>query len=223
MESYRKAWNKDQTAFRDLLLSYTDHEKAIQAFLHQHARLHSAAMAPGEPWSFEDWLLDDLDEAQMRRIPRNCEHSIAWCIWHITRIEDVTMNILVVGQPQLAETEGWFERLRTPLRHTGNAMDTAAVAAFSAEIDLEALRAYRQAVGRRTRQIVMPLQPEDLQRPVDPVRLQRVLDTGAVLEAARGITEYWGRRDVAGLLLMPPTRHGFIHLNEALKLKQRKQ
>lgn len=222
METYRKAWNKDQTAFRDLLLSYTRHADAMQAFLHQHARLHSATVASGEPWSFEDWLLDDMPAEQMRRTPPKGEHSVAWCIWHIARIEDVTMNLLVAGSPQVAETGCWFERLGTPLRHTGNAMDIEAVAALSAELDLDALRAYRQAVGRRTREIVSLLGPEDLQQPVDPARLQRVLDEGAVVEEARGITEYWGRRDIAGLLLMPPTRHCFVHLNEALKLKGNK-
>jgi hypothetical protein len=31
--------------------------------------------------------------------------------------------------------------------------------------------------------------------------------------------DYWSRRTVAGLLLMPPTRHCFLHLNEALRIK----
>ena len=34
------------------------------------------------------------------------------------------------------------------------------------------------------------------------------------------LVKYWGKRDTAGLLLMPATRHNFIHLNEALRLKQ---
>jgi len=58
---------------------------------------------------------------------------------------------------------------------------------------------------------------------VDPARLQRVWDEKAVVEAASGIVDYWGKRNVAGLLLMPATRHHIIHLNEALKLKRRRQ
>ena len=102
-------------------------------------------------------------------------------------------------------------------------MDEAGIADFSAEVDIEALRAYRVAVGRRTREIVKQLGPEDLKRKVDPARLQRVWDEGAVVEAASGIVDYWGKRDVAGLLLMPASRHLIIHLNEALKLKRRRQ
>jgi hypothetical protein len=40
-----------------------------------------------------------------------------------------------------------------------------------------------------------------------------------VVEAARGIADYWSKRNVAGLLLMPATRHNLIHLNEAFLLK----
>jgi hypothetical protein len=97
------------------------------------------------------------------------------------------------------------------------------VACFSNSIDIGALRAYLVAVGRRTREIVKQLGPEDLKRKVDPARLQRVWDEGAVVEAASYITDYWGKRDVAGLLLMPATRHHIVHLNEALKLKRRRQ
>ena len=97
------------------------------------------------------------------------------------------------------------------------------VALETARLDLDALWAYRCAVGRRTREIVQQLGPEDLKRKVDPTRLQRVWDEGAVVEAASDIVDYWGKRDVAGLLLMPASRHLIVHLNEALKLKWRRQ
>jgi hypothetical protein len=49
------------------------------------------------------------------------------------------------------------------------------------------------------------------------------MDEGAVVAAAKGVVEYWGRRNTAGLLLMPATRHNLVHLNEALWLKGRRQ
>jgi hypothetical protein len=62
-----------------------------------------------------------------------------------------------------------------------------------------------------------------LKNKVDLTRLQQVLDEGAVIPAAIGNVEYWGRRTIAGLLQMPPTRHSYIHLNESLTLKKRHQ
>ena len=55
----------------------------------------AAKVAGAEPWSFEDAVLDDMTEERIRRVPRNCEHSVAWIIWHIARCEDITMNLLV--------------------------------------------------------------------------------------------------------------------------------
>ncbi len=156
-----------------------------------------------------------------RCIPPGGEHSIAWLFWHIARIEDVTMNVLVAGRPQLLLQNGWLERLEVAARHTGNAMSLQAVADLSATLDLDALRLYRLEVGRQTRQIVMQLSPEALQHKVDPARLQQLVDEGAVVQAARGLIDYWGSLKVAGLLLMPPTRHNFVHLNEALRIKKK--
>jgi hypothetical protein len=223
MEPYRKLCLKRQTELRRIMMSFDQHDKAIELFFSQHAMLHSAKMAQTEAWSFEDEVLDDVTDEQMRRIPRNCEHSVAWLIWHIARCEDVTMNLLVAGSPQVLNQDDWLERIETPICHTGNEMDKTDIVDFSTAVDIEALRAYRVAVGRRTRQIVKPLGPEDLKRKADAARLQRIWDEGAVVEAARGIVAYWGRRTIAGLLLMPATRHPIVHLNEALKLKRRRQ
>jgi hypothetical protein len=223
MESYRKLCLKQQTELRQIMTRSGQHGKALELFLSQHAMLHSAMMAQTEPWSFEDEILDDMTEEQIRRIPRNCEHSVAWIIWHIARCEDITMNLLVAGSPQVLNRDDWLDRTKSPICHTGNEMDEAGITHFSDSIDVGALRAYRVAVGRRTREIVKQLVSEDLKQKVDPARLQRVWDEGAVVEAASGIVDYWGKRNVAELLLMPATRHHIVHLNEALKLRRRRQ
>lgn len=223
MASERSLLNKQQTGLRRLMTDPGRHDQAMALFLRQHALLHARRMAESEPWSLEDEILDDMAAEQIRRIPQGGEHSVAWCIWHIARIEDLTMNLLVAGSPQLVHREGWLERLRAPIQDTGNAMDVSAVAALSAALDLEALRDYRVAVGRRTREIVRQLAPEALQQRVDPLRVRRVMEEGAVVEPAQGIAEYWSRRTIAGLLLMPASRHLLVHLNEALALKRRRR
>jgi len=217
----RKYWNAQQQVLQRLLTEDKDHPRAIELFLSQHAVLHAAEMAQTGLPSFEDEIWQDLTEQAARHIPKRGEHSIAWIFWHLTRIEDVTMNLLVAGSPQLFEKDGWLPRLGVADKDTGNAMNEHRIADLSTLINLPALRAYRLAVGRRTREIVQALHPEDLKKKVDPLRLQRVIEEGAVEEAALGLIEYWGGRTIAGLLLMPPTRHNFVHLNEALRLKQK--
>lgn len=112
-------------------------------------------------------------------------------------------------------------RLGVTVRDTGNAMDAAAVAALSAAVDIPALRAYRLAVGQRTREVVQRAQAGQFKQPVEQSRLEQIRAQGGVVEGALGILAYWGSLTLGGLLLMPPTRHGMIHLNEALRLKRK--
>ena len=126
------------------------------------------------------------------------------------------MNGLLAGKPQVFHQEDWLARLNITIQHSGNVvMDDADVTELSQVIDIEALKAYRLAVGRSTREAVQSLQPDEFKQKVDPARLQELLDNGSVVEEASDLLDYWGNLTKAGLLLMPPTRHNFIHLNEA--------
>lgn len=223
MDLNRKYWNQQQKALQKALSHSGDHRKAIDLFLSQHAMVHSAEMAQSGSWSFEEEIWQDTDEVIIRRIPKNSEHSIAWIFWHIARIEDVTMNLLVAGYPQLLNEGNWLERMKVKICETGNGLDAQGIAALSASMDIDMLRDYRKAVGRRTREIVQRLQPDEMNQKVSPSRLKQVMDEGALAETMRGLIDYWGNLKIAGLLLMPPTRHNFIHLNEALRLKHKRR
>jgi hypothetical protein len=222
IEVNRKRLGKQQTELRRLLTTPDQFDPAMRLFFEQHASLHTAKASDLAVWSYEDALLDDLSESVFRRIPRNCEHSIAWCLWHLARIEDTAMNILIADGPQVFHEGAWQVKLGVSVIDCGNEMDEPGMAQLSEQIDLDALRAYRQTVGRRTQEIAAALQPEDLKQKVDPNRIRRVMDEGAITAASQGIADYWSKRDFAGLLLMPASRHILVHLNEALKLKIRK-
>ena len=85
------------------------------------------------------------------------------------------------------------------------------------------MRDYRIAVGQATCQIVREIDTSVFKIGVHPVRLERVLKEGAVVESSRGLLDYWGGLTYAGLLLMPPTRHPFVHFNEAMRIKKKVQ
>jgi hypothetical protein len=221
IKAFRKSWNAEQKALRTALAQEDQEAKAIALFKQHHSVLHSAQIGHSA-WSYEDYLLDDLTEEKWRRIPQNSEHSIVWNIWHLARIEDATMNLLVAGQPQLFNEDNWQQRLHAPICNSGNDIPMADVVKLSEAVDLAALRAYRTAVGKRTQNIVSNLTIADFKQKANPDRLQQIMDEGVLVPAAVGILEYWSRRTIAGLLLMPPTRHNMVHLNEVCNLKQRK-
>ena len=222
LEANRKICQKQQTELRHMLLSDDLYQDAFHIFFTQHAMLHSASMLQTEQFSLEDEVFENLSEQEARRIPNTSENSIIWNIWHIARIEDVAMNMLVAGDQQVFTQEGWQNSLGIEAHDTGNAMPPDLILQLTEDINIPALRTYRIAVGLRTRKIVSQLQPESLKYKIDPARLAEVQKAGAVIPAANGLIEYWSRRNIAGLLLMPATRHNLVHLNESLRLKEKK-
>jgi hypothetical protein len=221
MEPDRKQWFDGQKALRLAMKKPIQREISIALFLKQHAPLHAREVSGEAGWNLEEQVWQGLTEAQFRCIPDGMEHSIAWCYWHLARIEDITMNLLVAGSDQVYSHDDWKKRLHTPFDDTGNMITPENVRALSEAVDWLALRAYRIAVGKRTREIVSGLTAEDFPRKTPPERLQRGLEEGAISATAPGLVEYWGGLTVAGLLLMPPTRHNFSHINECLQIKKK--
>ncbi|HEU0001249.1 MAG TPA: DinB family protein [Ktedonobacteraceae bacterium] len=221
MDTHRRYWNQQQQIFRQSLMSKSDHQATIRLFLNQHAMLHSAEMSHSGLWSFEDEVLEGLTEAQMRSRPDGSTNSIAWLIWHIARIEDVTMNLLVAACPQVLDEADWVQRLHLNRRDVGTSMSENEVADFSNQVDCNALRAYRAAVGDRTRAIVSSLQPAELWERIDPTNIHRLTKEGALAEAAYELAQVWSGWKKAGMLTMPATRHSFTHLNEAYGVRRK--
>ena len=219
MDRNRKLWN-DRHQKLNRALAKGDRETAIPLFLDQHAMVHSAKVSKSKLWSFEDELLYDMDEDELRRIPADGEHSIVWILLHLARIEDITMNLLVAGTAQLFSRDDWAEKMNISVLHSANKMDDQEMAELNAKIIIPCLRAYRTTVARRTRQIVQKLEAQDFKWKVDQVRIESVLRAGAVTPEAMDIVYYWSKKTIAGLLLMPPTRHCILHLNEGMRIRE---
>jgi hypothetical protein len=223
MDSKRALWNSQQNLLKGMLTQSDKFDEAISLCLQQHAMVYASEMSRTAQATFEDELWEGLEDFAFRTMPTEKDETIAWSLWHLTRIEDITMNILVVGEAQVINSSNWLERMKVTVSDTGNAMSDEEIIDLSNKLDMKELRNYRIAVGRKTREIIEKLQPSDLKRKMESDRLQRILDEGAVLEAeeSRWLIDFWGRKNVAGILLMPVTRHHIVHLNEAIRLKEK--
>jgi uncharacterized damage-inducible protein DinB len=190
----------------------------IALFLSQHALVHSKEVAEGE-WSLEDSVLEGLTEEQWRAKPVPGGNSIAWLVWHMARTEDVAVNLLVAGRRQVLHEEGWIERLK--IRHDiGTSMNDEEVAEFSSQADIAAIVAYRHAVGRRTREVVQNLHPEELSEPVNQDAVASLIEQGAIVQGASRIVTFWGDKTKGFILNMPATGHNFMHLAEAISIRR---
>lgn len=224
MDKKRETWNEQQKNLKSIILKQDKSDESIELCLKQHSMVHSSEMSQTDMATFEDELWDGLSDRAFRTMPSpKDEETIAWCMWHSTRIEDITMNILVDGDTQVINSTNWLGKMNVRVCDTGNAMTNEEIIDFSSKLDMDELKKYRIAVGRKTRDTIKSFKPSDLKRKMEPGRLQRVLDEGAVInvEGASWLIDFWGRKNVAGILLMPITRHHLVHINESMQLKQK--
>nr|WP_259545635.1 hypothetical protein [Heyndrickxia oleronia] len=109
----RKEWNANHKKLTEIILKSEEHSQAIQLFLSQHALLHSSSVGNSGNPTLEDEVLIDLEEKLYREYPvanRDTKNSIVWHLWHITRIEDMTMNILIANDEQVSVIGNWTEK-----------------------------------------------------------------------------------------------------------------
>jgi hypothetical protein len=218
----RRAWNDQHALLRRLLMKEQDYAAALPVFLDHHGQVHSAKMR-ANVYSFQDEVLDGLTPQQLRYCSPKMPHAVVWKLWHIARIEDVTMNLLLADSDQILHSGNWLDRLEIDRVSVGNEMSDAEIAELSTAINVKALLDYRLAVGKRTRSLVRRLEADILWQPPAPDRLQRLFAEGAVLDQASWLRDYWGGHAAANLLLMPASRHCLVHLNEIDRMRSKLQ
>jgi len=145
----------------------------LDLFLREHASTHTRSVAEAE---FNmDYLVEGLTETQVRARPHEL-NSLAWIFWHISRVEDGFVSCIVLGRDQLFDQEDWNRRLAVPTRDVSTPKEK--VAELSNSINIDALWAYRDAVGRRTREGVRSLWPDRWDAPIDVADVRRAVAAG---------------------------------------------
>lgn len=214
-------YNARVERLRKLIKSIKTFETAIQLSLDIHAITHTGVVSCSATPTFCDLLLDGLADQDFSVMPDKKDETIAWHLWHIARIEDLVGNLLIAKQSQIFNEE-WLEKLHINRKDTGNAMSDKQIMDFSKQINKQELINYRNSVGRQTRETLKSLTPNDLKRKPDPDSLARLVSEGGLLEVKNSIwlLNFWGRHTVAGLIVLPLTRHHMMHLPDSLAIKQ---
>jgi len=216
----RRVWNEQHAILRRRLMKDHDYAAALPVFLDHHGMVHAAKLR-ANAYSFQDEILGELTPQQLRYCSPTMPHSVVWKLWHIARIEDVTMNLLLADSPQVLHSGKWLDKLAITTVSVGNEMSDAEIAELSETINVKALLDYRLAVGKHTRSLVRRLKADLLWQPPAPDRLQRLFEEGAVLERTAWLRDYWGGHPAANLLLMPASRHCLVHLNEIDRMRSK--
>lgn len=216
-----KEFNEKLKELRSIIMKQDQLDKSKKLILNLHAMVHISEMSGVNYTTFEDELWDNLDEYTFRNSINEKGRTIAYGIWHSSRIEDITMNILVANQSQVFN-EKWKKKINSSIIDTGNELDKQGILQFSKFINMNELKNYRLEVGKRTIEIIKSLTSNDMKRKFTKEHLQKIIDIGAVanVESANWLIDFWGKKTVAGIILMPVTRHNTIHLSECFRAKK---
>ena len=190
---------------------------AKDLFLDQHAGVHSAAVG-GNKMSAAERTYATLTEEQLRVRPREDLNSIAWVVFHIARAEDIFLNPVLAGSPQVFE-DGWAKKLNVTRRDFGIGMTSAEVTELTRQIDVGALKDYRDAVGKRTREIVSGFKPQDWEGVSTAEGVQRAADQGGFGGRAEMLVKVFTGRPRAALLSGLALFHCSGHLGEATTIR----
>ena len=149
--------------------------------------------------------------------------TIAYSIWHIFRIEDIVAHTLIGGDKQVFFAGNYQERIHSPILTTGNELTGLQIAEFSKQLDLETLYQYAADVKASTEELLGKLPYRDLKKKFgeeDKERL-RALQVVSADENARWLIDYWGGKNIRGLIQMPFSRHWIMHIEASLRIKKK--
>ena len=141
----KELWNSQQKLLKSIIMKLNKFDETIKLCLEQHSMVHTSEMSQTNVVTFEDELWNGLDEVTFRTMPtEKDEATIAWCLWHSTRIEDITMNILVADDTQVINSDNWLQKMNVKVCDTGNAMTNDEIIDFSLSMDMQELKNYRK-------------------------------------------------------------------------------
>ena len=93
-------------------------------------------------------------------------NSIAWLVWHLTRIEDDHVAD-VAGTTQAWVDDGWADRFGLPLPPDDHGYGHTPEQVGAVRADADLLTGYHDAVSARTAAYLAGLEPDDLDVVVD--------------------------------------------------------
>lgn len=214
-------WKEKMGYLESIIFNEHKFVESISLLTDLHSKVHSSEITPDGEETIEDILWKDMEETCFRTLSSGEKVTIAWSIYHVSRIEDMTMNVLVGNRDQVFLEGNWSERMNCPIKDTGNSLTTVEMKNLSDELNMGEVCNYRNIVGKRSKTIFHELQFTDVNRSIHKSDLQRIFDEGGVKEETSWLLDFWGSRGVAGLLYMPANFHNLHHLSESIRLKEK--
>lgn len=167
-----------------------------------------------------DYIFTTCNFDDFVKMPLSTDKTIAYYLYHLTRIEDITSNTLITGKEQIFFEKHYNKLLNSPIITTGNEIERDKLVEFSTMLDINQLKNYITDVLTNTNNIIKDMSYEDSKTKVSDDRKAELMKLHTVSdnENAFWLVDYWGKKTYAGLLLMPFSRHQMLHLDGCLRI-----
>jgi len=106
------------------------------------------------------------DDKILTSRPSDSANSIAWLVWHLTRVQDDHVSE-VAGHEQTYTADGWHERLGLPLDATDTGYGHSPEQVGQVQVSADLLIGYYDAVHERTLEFLRQQDDSDFDRIVD--------------------------------------------------------
>lgn len=149
--------------------------------------------------------------------------TIAYSIWHMARIEDITAHTLIVNDKQVLFKGSHSEEIGSPIITTGNELVGDEIVTFSKGLNIAGLLRYAGDVRASTDELLRDLSFDDTKRGFDDEDRRRIIASRCVSEdeSAVWLIDYWCGKDVSGIIRMPFTRHLIMHIEAMMRIARK--
>ena len=159
------------------------------------------------------WSLDFVHRAlrdacngtdeQIHFVPESGSHSIAWCLWHTTRIEDLIVHFRIKETDPIW-SEDWAKKTGLPFDGfgTGQSDEDAQKVTIT---DMDAFKDYQDTVWAATDNLLQSLTDKDLERQVQSSTGTESIDESISLHMLGHFNGHRGEMNLLrGMLGMDP-------------------
>lgn len=149
--------------------------------------------------------------------------TIAYSLYHIFRIEDITANSLVKKGTQIFFANEYQRKMDSPIITTGNELAGQEIAEFSSKLDIDGLYGYISEVDTATADLLKGLSYSDLKAKMTEADRENLIKLKTVSEDENAVwlIDYWCGKDVGGLIRMPLSRHWIMHVEACLRIRNK--
>ncbi|SDQ85206.1 Protein of unknown function [Quadrisphaera sp. DSM 44207] len=110
--------------------------------------------------------VEGLGREELAHRPGGGANSIAWLVWHLTRVQDDHVAE-AAGREQVWTAQGWAQRFALPFDDAATGYGQSSTEVGAVRADAEALLGYHDAVHEQTVDVLRSTGEADLDRVVD--------------------------------------------------------